>query len=139
MSESAIDRVFIVTTGEYSDYRINSVWTTREAAERKFAKNGDGEIEEFILDNEGDRDVVLFRANLNTDREDHEIVVEDTAIVFVSDVPQTYVAYSRGSLYGHGPFWYGTGYGVSPEHARKNLADALAKAKAEQIETGEVR
>jgi len=46
--------IFLVTSGCYSDYRVESVWTTREKAEAEIQRLGrkDAEIEEYVLDSD---------------------------------------------------------------------------------------
>ena len=44
------DKVYIVTRGEYDDHRIDSVWSTLEAAEAEL-RNGDrGQVTEWVVD-----------------------------------------------------------------------------------------
>ena len=50
-------KVFVVTTGIYSDYRIHSIWTTKEKAKKMKAilhigKYNPASIEEFEIDKE---------------------------------------------------------------------------------------
>ena len=54
-------KVFIVTSGEYSDYGINAVFSTRELAEQYLdTKDDDYGIEEYDLDEPIVKDVKLF-------------------------------------------------------------------------------
>ena len=55
--------VFVLTDGEYSDYRIVSVFTTKELAEDFKLKFGCGEIEEHILDRKITDEVPLYNEN----------------------------------------------------------------------------
>lgn len=110
--------VFIVTSGEYSDYRIDSVWDTREAAEAHALNWAD--VEEWILNDNQRRTITQWQAYTQWD----EIRVRDEP--FVSDQVDHTTVEKRGDR------WCGWGYGPTPEHARKSLADALAKAKAQE-------
>ncbi|MEV7827485.1 hypothetical protein [Microbacterium enclense] len=138
MSESIPDRVFIVTSGEYSSYGISSVWSTREAAEKAAA--GWGEVEEWLLNTTHDREIVEWRAWI--DQRDESIRVSDRP-VHTNSIGHTHVGRTRPlpPIYGGSSprtaKWAGEGYGPTPEHARKALSDALAKAMAEELELGE--
>jgi hypothetical protein len=123
--------VFIVTSGEYSDYGIHSVWSTREAAEA--AASGWGEVEEWILDTEPDGGEIQWHAWV--DGITGEMRVADKPDV--TNNPSPTVVYPPATRRWDGKprsFWAGHGYGRTPEHARKSLADAIAKAKAEANE-----
>jgi hypothetical protein len=121
------DRVFIVTSGEYSDYGIESVWTTREAAEQHAGTWGS--VEEWLLNTTAERSELFWRAWIDP----------ITGEVRVSDKPTEYAEIPRAEArknqrsWGFVPppiGWLAWGYGTTPEHARKSLSDALAKAKA---------
>lgn len=46
-------KIYIVTSGEYSDYRIDAVFTTKEKANEFIQQQGSGfRIEEFVIDEE---------------------------------------------------------------------------------------
>ena len=127
---SEIKTVFIVTQGSYSDYSIVSVWDTLEEAQKHAPATtpyGDAsDIEEWVLNGQEERTVTQWRAHLDPHTED--IVVDEkateTAHPYHTEVrPHPAMADLR---------WYGSGYGPTPEHARKSLADALAQAKSER-------
>ena len=68
MSEQNI--VYIVTSGEYSDYSIHAVFSTREKAEEYIAHNGDFsdsyKIEEYVMDGEQpDRSEQLYERDID--------------------------------------------------------------------------
>lgn len=122
----APDIVYIVTSGEYSDYGIDSVWTTREAAEEAASTDRDARVEEWAVDTTETRTFLEWRAR-----------VTPGADVRVDDRPMQTNYHSRPEAYRASNGWYGWGYGPTPEHARKSLSDALAKAKAEALENDE--
>lgn len=121
-----VDRVFLVTSGEYSGYSINSVWSTLEAAEK--AAGTWAEIEEWLVGITEERTVAQWHAWINVIT--GEIKVADQAIA----TPSPGKTYVEQLGVRSGSVWSGHGFGPSPEHARKALADALAKAKAEHLE-----
>lgn len=126
---------YLVTSGQYSDYHVESVWTTREAAEKQLVNRTDDydepRIEEYILNGSPVPAPVQWRARIGVDgtiyAEDRPMntqVVEHTEVWKVGQ-------YMRG---GQRNGWSGYGYGPSPEHAVKSLSDALAKAQAQAQE-----
>lgn len=122
-----VDRAFFVTSGEYSDYRIHSIWTTREAAE---AAGGEYDtVEEWIVNTTTERTITQWHAWLTTTG---EIRVGERAVETNQPGTTRVTPFLRRGAFQD---WEGHGFGPSPEHARKSLSDALAKAKAEQIET----
>ena len=74
-------KIYIVTSGEYSDYRIDAVFSTRELAEDYIQHNGtDYRIEEYNLDEEIDRNTKLWRVEFDIkDGEFKEACVRDYA------------------------------------------------------------
>lgn len=129
-----MDRVFIVTSGSYSDYSIDSVWTTREAAEK--AAGDYGTVEEWLLNEREERTIVLWESTIDPKG---GIVVADKPFEVSGEVPTTKVwvpwshrGFSHGTHVIEEKPPLGHGYGISPEHARKSLADALAKFKADR-------
>lgn len=121
-------KVFIVTTGEYSDYHICEVFTTREAAESFLPKAGgiEPEIEEYeadAVDTFEERD----SWNASVDMEDGKITRACKAgkdLVRSSD---------RGASEVYNDDWIGrpvyamsTSY-VSKEHAIKLAVEARQK------------
>jgi hypothetical protein len=60
------NKIYIVTSGEYSDYHIDAVFSTKELAEDYIQQNGiDYEIEEYNLDEEIDRNTKLWRVKFD--------------------------------------------------------------------------
>lgn len=114
--------VWVVEKGQYSDRRVVAVFDTKEAAEA-LANVDDLTITETELNVIASDMRPVFRARL-----------EVTGTITVSDWMElheddTQVYWAEWS---HPPQWQGRAFGATPEHARKNLADALAKAKAER-------
>jgi hypothetical protein len=61
-------KVYIVTSGDYSEYRIEAVFTTNELAEDYVLHNGvDYEIEEYDVDEPFERGDVLWKVRMNID------------------------------------------------------------------------
>lgn len=119
--------VFVVTDGEYSDYHIRSIWTRREDAEREASRWG--YVEEWVLNDRTERYVVRWKASLASDG---RVVVDDKPVMMQEVEPSRAWRTSATSIYRGGI--NAVGYGKSPEHARKNLSDAVAKFEAEQAE-----
>lgn len=67
-------KVFIVTSGDYSDYHIDRVFSAREKA-REFVDHMGGcyEIEEYSLDEETPRGVFGYRVSLYKDHTEVEL------------------------------------------------------------------
>lgn len=60
------NKIYIVTSGEYSEYHIDAVFSTQELAEDYIQQNGiDYGIEEYNLDEEIDRNTKLWRVEFN--------------------------------------------------------------------------
>jgi len=53
--ENPHNKVYIVTSGEYSDYQIQAVFSTEEKAQEWIGNNKDEEIEEYELDKADER------------------------------------------------------------------------------------
>ena len=63
-------KVYIVTSGEYSDYRINAVFTTKEKANEYIQQNGtDYQIEKYNLNEEVVKEEKLWRVQFPLDRD----------------------------------------------------------------------
>lgn len=61
-------KVYIVTSGNYSEYHIEAVFTTKELAEDYVIHNGvDYDIEEYDVDEPFERGDVLWKVRLNID------------------------------------------------------------------------
>ena len=60
------NKIYIVTSGEYSEYHIDAVFSTRELAEDYIQQHGiDYVIEEYNIDEEIDRNTKLWRVEFN--------------------------------------------------------------------------
>jgi hypothetical protein len=116
--------IYLVTSGCYSDYGVESVWTTREAADAQCVgrddSNGYGSrVEEFYLDAPSNPEAVWWEANYR----DGAITVADKAQTFDSPPPEPIVWGRPGTPY------QARAYGRSPEHARKILSDHIAASR----------
>lgn len=129
--------IYIVTSGEYSDYGIEAVYTDQEAAE-KHVKLGNLSREDSYRLETYETDAVVpqlyytvtyYRAisreaKATGYRVGEPILVEQPAPQLAYEKPRTHVR-RDGNIY------EGIGYGRSIEAAKKSLWDAIAKAKAE--------
>lgn len=62
-------RIYVITSGEYSDYQVNAVYSTKELAEDFIQHNGNKYcIEEYDLDKPIIREKKLWRIEINSDR-----------------------------------------------------------------------
>lgn len=120
------------TTGEYTDDRFTTsrARTTCEGCQAKMTGQSH-DVEEWLVNTTAERTITQWHAWLTLDR--GEICVS-TRATETNQPGITKVRVFRrrdDSVY-----WEGHGFGPSPEHARKALSDALAKAKAELLENG---
>lgn len=125
--------IYIAVSGDYSDYGIDAVFTVKEAAEKyvelrnKQSRYANASIEEW----EADTPLpslwysVSLRQPFSSEGKGDEPVIGDGTPSLSVEKPRTLV-YKRNG------FWVGSAYGRTPEKARKNLWDAIAKAKAEE-------
>lgn len=142
--------IYMVTTGEYSDYCVHYGFTTRERAEEVAAMFRHGaDVEEFQLYGPGEdpfQRYPRFRAILSLDERGNALA--DVEVIDISDVgqeppeldePVTYTSY-RYVRYSSKPQasnerWTLLVEGRSEEQARKALSERLAVAVAD-IEAG---
>lgn len=123
-----ITTIYIVTWGSYSDYQIHSVWDNLPDAQRAAGDDGESHIEPYVLNSGQERDFIEWRAHIDKGT---TIVVDDKASE-THPPGLTEVEWRKTYMTPASGVWVGWGYGPSPEHARKNLSDAWAKAKAER-------
>ena len=129
-------RVFIVTTGEYSDYRIRAVYSNREEADKAASLIG-GNVEEFavdkmqflddpgmdfftvIIDRKGNASV-FYDSRLKEDGEKHEIVC--------------YFRTNKDGYCGKHPLWniQWQGYAKSEKHAVRHAEELRRQILAGQ-------
>ena len=128
--------IFLVTTGSYSDYSVESAWSTREAAEKQRAvlstpDSDEVRIEEFYLDAPTPDERLLFLVRWDARHKDVKIFVDRYAPV--GRVPSNEHAFScvhdgpaKGAVFGR----YFT-FADDEEHAVKiaseNRAEWIAK------------
>jgi len=89
-------KIFIVTSGAYSDYHINAVFSTKENAEKynKLYANGDFEdIEEFEVDDEmalinriRDEKITIYLVCMDRDGNIKETIKESPSISLVEEL-----------------------------------------------------
>jgi len=100
--------VYVVTNGEYSDYQIEGVFSTRALAEAYESLRGPSVIEEWPIDEKvGQVKRTMFRYEMPTDRA-WDIDVLDSP---TKRTPDNFITTVRGEM-----FWADS-Y-VSAEHAR---------------------
>ena len=59
-------KIYIVTSGDYSEYNINAVFTTKEKANEYIQQHGtEYRVEEYNLDEEVDKEVKLWRIDIS--------------------------------------------------------------------------
>lgn len=89
-----MSEVYLVTKGEYSDYRVEAVFSTKENAERFMAKfpnsgwGGYNEIEVYSLDehiSEIERGLIFFRVEISRDGD--TLSIEQTSPAYQSGDP----------------------------------------------------
>lgn len=120
-----MDKVYIVTSGSYSDYMIHAVFDSREAAEQyiQISKVYDPHIEDYVL-NKTDTIQYLYRVAIGTQSGSvlsepclmagFEIAeLDDKSIEEMAADPKNY-----RQIYGHGK---------TPEAALKSAYDNRAK------------
>ena len=128
-------KVYLVSSGEYSDYSIQAIFATKELAEAALDRDGADwrkydsvRIEEYTLLTSLDRIEVWQASNdfwgkWRTTRD----------LVYVEDAEQleerAWVDYRE-----KGKKWWANGRAATPDRALKIARDALAKAKAERAE-----
>lgn len=98
-----MDKVFVVTSGEYSDYGIDAIFSTKELAQtfiKSFKADGwhDMDIEEWNLDPnkthlKQNRKPYFLRINKNGDVIDLRVV--SSSYEFHEDIPDAKISYTR--------------------------------------------
>ncbi len=133
-----MSKVYLVTSGEYSDYRVESVWSARELAEAEVGrKNANrstysrAEVEEYWLDdNTADAEgrelfcVRFFHGKVDASKESGAVAGDDGRLWITRE--------NRGESY----YWNGDGHiyvrASDPEGAIKIAADRRAYVMATQ-------
>lgn len=129
-------KVYILTSGCYSDYSIVSVYLDKEKAEaaaelfNRKDRYAYCSVEEYTL--EEDLPVTLYGIRIRADITGKMVEEEMSPItVSASQVANWYgQVHPVVSPSQEVQFW-GSAHGRTPELARKSLYDAIAKAKAE--------
>lgn len=134
-------KIYMVSQGEYSDYSVLGLYTTREAADEHAALlnkarvyGDEASVEEWEADARN-RNVLVYGVNAFPARDENELRKGPTVIdrnpfpQVMAEVPPPHVWLPRYAKHPEGQ-----AYGLSYEAAEKALHDALAKFKAEQLD-----
>lgn len=127
--------VYVVTSGSYSDYGIDAIFSTKELAETYVSRMDNNSsysgynIEEWPIDAGLPRLFYGVRLAREFDQENKKLTEE----AILSEMrPEHRVERPKTNVYLRGDSWEGIAWGSSYDVARKSLWDALAKAKAEK-------
>lgn len=136
-------KIYIVTEGDYSAYRIVSVYTDKDKADEhvellnRASKYAYAQVEEWETETAKKFIAYAVGYNFATERvnnrtrfryEDGPVLTRLELHRVVDTLPETSVANYHKD---YPDVYTGIAYGTSYEHAEKNLWDAIAKAKAE--------
>lgn len=128
--------VFIVTEGDYSDYRIRSVFSTRELAEAHISnRQPNGEIEEWAVDCE--RDAVERTLYMVTIGEDGNVLHKSDTSCFDSVMvnPASGIKSQQKEFNSYHKKWYFAGHSFqSHDHAQKLAVECRQAWLREQTE-----
>jgi hypothetical protein len=126
---------YAISTGEYSDYQVCAIFTTREKAEAaKDAYGADAEIEEFRLDpviperSAGRRLYHCSKCSVSGQVYAHSANLSDLS--FYNSLTLDYASYFEPHPRGKSSQVYV--FARDPEHAVKIAAEKFAKAEAIQ-------
>jgi hypothetical protein len=123
-----METLYAVSTGEYSDYRVRAIFTTRELAEQHIAAleannewpNG---VEEYVLFDRLPERAYEYRARIMPDGALQEWSYPEWEYEHESDAPREGVRTDTTSV-----VW---ARAMSPERALKMVQDEVARRKAE--------
>ncbi len=122
----SIEKVYVLTTGEYSDLRVEGVFTTLEAAERVRASlYGGSQITAYRLDELAEKEAMGMRF--------YEIkvpIAADTTMVVSEEYPGD--EYMYDAPYGAPKYLYIGTWAKSEEHALKIAMEKRAKYLADR-------
>jgi hypothetical protein len=115
-----MSKAYLVTSGDYSDYRIVGVFSTREAAEACIDRQAEygsdnNDIEEWDLDLPLEMQLGCYVCRVDADG---EVVTEQRSTYYTACEP----AKKIGRLF--------QGYGKTPEHAKRSAIDLWREWKA---------
>lgn len=124
------EKIYIVTSGEYSDYHICAVFSTREKAEEYVQIHGtDYGIEEYDLDEEIKREVKLWRV---------AVAIKNNEIIIIEPCPTEYrveemtdTCYINADWYGE-PIMYFYVQSETMDRAIKIASERFAAVKANE-------
>jgi hypothetical protein len=125
-------KVWIVTEGEYSDYRIKRIFSTRKLAKAYAKSIRDGfrdrtDIEEWDVDSEWNADEVYWLVRFYEGGELFGVYRENDG----AERPQFLNWFERVQSPYHGQLWEGRVQARDHDHAIKVAAEQLAMAKAQ--------
>lgn len=141
-------KIFIVATGEYDEYNINSVYTTKEEAELKVELLNSTRYEDYATVEEHDTvetpSFVVYQVTLNFPYKDDEgktfkrrdtdatpAITHDASKTVSETVPKPIVRNAEQD--GRPEVYLGTAWGKSYEEAETALYEAIAQRKAEAL------
>lgn len=124
------NKVYVVTAGEYSDYRIEGVFSSREKAEEYINHSTDQDlngIDEWVLDEKKpDKGEKIFEVTSSFDKIDFHISGREHNPVEYKDLMQYYITWNRS----HNIRFYI--YTDTRERAIKIASERLRQIKAEE-------
>jgi CRP-like cAMP-binding protein len=125
--EDRMSTIYIVTSGEYSSYRIDAVFSTKKLAEDFVARNGkfvsSADIEEWKLDDLQDASYVeVWHCVID---HDGDLVSRGSITMFTKPFRGRSREYGQQGFYGEST--------VSAEHAQKLAAEERQKALRSRI------
>ena len=124
------NKAYVVTAGEYSDYRIEGIFSSREKAEEYINhspdKNLNG-IDEWVLDKKKpNKREKIFKVTSSFDKIDFHISGEEHYSIEYKDLMQYYIEWNRS----HNIHFYI--YTDTRERAIKIASERLRQVKAEE-------
>lgn len=121
--------VFLVATGTQDDYAINSIWTTRDAAQKYVDSTplDCPEITEMVINNETKVDLTTWVAWVKKGNDGTwGISVRNESSQCVNTTSVSYSSYHKR--------YVGHGYGATSVDAMTALMNAIAEAKAAETQ-----
>ena len=124
------NKAYVVTAGEYSDYRIEGVFSSREKAEEYINHSTDQDlngIDEWILDEKKpDKGEKIFRVTSAFDKIDFHVSGREYYPIEYKDLIQYYIKWDKS----HNTYFYI--YTDTRKRAIKIASERLRQVKAEE-------